>query len=182
LPPDAALIALARAAALRLNGPVGRVESAGVFEDAELQGELRRAIPASCAAFAKPRLEWYGCRGAFFHNDAHFDDVLFGVWSLVGPPRELVFPRVNRRLSACIGSIVVFDPCEPHGLLDAEAITYRAADYEVSEPNLFLGFEVALSVQVRETFGVTQASGQGPTLSSRVAINPETGDFTTSVV
>ena len=181
-PPEAELAALARAAALRLNGPVGRVESGGTFESADIQRAVRRALLDSLADFMKPRMEWYGCRGAFFHNDAHFDDVLFGVWSLAGPPRELVFPRIKRRLSAGIGSIVVFDPYEPHGVLDAGATTYRAADYEASEPNLFLGFEVALSAQVREAFGVESASWRGPTLSSRVAINPETGELATSVV
>ena len=180
-PPESELRVLARAAALRLHGPVGRVESAGSFEDADTYAALRTALPETFAAFAKPRLEWYGCRGAFFHNDAHYAGVLFGVWSVWGPPRELVFPRVNRRLPAGIGAVVVFDPYEPHGLLDAGAGLYHAPDYEGCEPNLFVGFEVTLASQVREAFGIESAGGRGFTLSSRIAINPESGDFATSV-
>jgi len=157
------------------------VESAGSFEDSAIYGILRRALPESFAAFTKLRFEWYGCRGAFFHNDAHYDGVLFGVWSVVGPPREVVFPRIKRRLSADVGAIVVFDPYEPHGLLDPGSDLYRARDYEGSQPSLFLGFEVTLSLQVRDAFGVGPARGRGSMLSSRIAINPETGDFATSI-
>lgn len=125
-------------------------------------------------------MEWYGCRGAFFHNDAHYDSVLFGVWALSGPERDLVFPRIDCRLSAAVGKIVVFDPFEPHAVLAAGEARYRSEDYENGAPNLFLGFEVALTSEVRATFGIGPAHTNAPTLSSRVAINPETGSFTTA--
>jgi len=127
-------------------------------------------------------MEWYGCRGAFFHNDAHYDGVLFGVWSVAGPQRELVFPRLDRRLPARIGSIVVFDPFEPHAVLDTGAVRYCRDDYEAAQANLFLGFEIALTPKVRNAFGIEAAQANVPTLSSRIAINPETGALVTSGV
>jgi len=178
--PDGALLGAARRATSELSGRVGRVESLGSFEDADLTRALRQVLPPALAACTRSTMEWYGCRGAFFHNDAHYDDVLFGVWSVAGPDRELVFPRIDRRLPAGFGSIVVFDPFEPHGVLDAGAARYCGEDYEGADPNFFLGFEVALAPQVRAAFGIGPALERGPMLSSRIAINPETGDFATS--
>jgi hypothetical protein len=173
--PSAGLRARTALARLGLTGAIGRVESAGPFEDAALERELKTALPDLIAAAVRTSMEWYGCRGAFFHNDAHYEGVLFGVWSIAGPARELVFPRIDRRLNAAVGSIVIFDPVEPHAVLDPQAARYRREDYETAEPNVFLGFEVALSPEVRDAFGIGPARGSSMPLSSRIAVNPETG-------
>lgn len=180
--PGSKVSALAEAAAARMRGPIGRVESLGAFEDIDVQHDLWQGLPELLTSFARSRLEWYGCRGAFFHNDAHYDGVLFGIWSIRGPARDVVFPRIDCRLSSAIGSMVVFDPFEPHGVLDAAALSYRAEDYESAQPNVFLGFEIALSAEVRQAFGIAPAQERSPTLSSRIAINPENGDFTATGV
>ena len=125
-------------------------------------------------------MEWYRCQGAFFHNDAHYGGVLFGIWAAAGPAREVVLPRIGRRISVPVGTIVVFDPFEPHAVLNVGASTYRREDYQGAEANLFLGFEVDLAPPVRAVFGIQEAEADSPTLSSRVAINPETGAFATS--
>jgi hypothetical protein len=169
------LLAAAHAVPAKLAGATGRVESGGAFVDPAIELELRAALPAQWTRFARAQMEWYACRGAFFHNDAHYDGVLFGVWSVAGPPRQLTFPRIGCRLPASIGSIVVFDPFEPHAVLDAGAATYRREDYELATSNLFLGFEVELVPEVREAFGIGAVREGAATLSSRVAINPETG-------
>jgi hypothetical protein len=178
--PGPRVSALAKAAAARVLGLVGRVQSLGAFEDIEIERDLRDGLPELLASFARPRLEWYGCRGAFFHNDAHYDGVLFGIWSILGPARDVVFPRIDYRVSSTIGSMVVFDPFEPHGVLVAGALSYRADDYEGAEPSVFLGFEIALGNEVRDAFAIAPAQERGPTLSSRIAINPENGDFTSA--
>jgi hypothetical protein len=163
-----------------LSGRAGRVESSGTLEHAGIELELRRALPEALALFTTSKMEWYGCCGAFFHNDAHYGGVLFGVWSIDGPPREIVFPRIGKRLPAGAGNIIVFDPFEPHAVLDAGSAEYRREDYETAAANLFLGFEVALSTQVRAAFDIGEARAGCFTLSSRVAINPETGAVATS--
>ena len=165
-----------------MRGPAGRVQSLGAFEDLEIERDLRDGLPELFASFARPRLEWYGCQGAFFHNDAHYDGVLFGIWSILGPARDVVFPRIDCRLSSAVGNMVVFDPFEPHGVLATDALSYRAEDYEDAAPSVFLGFEVALTNEVRDAFGIAVPQERGPTLSSRIAINPENGDFTSTSV
>jgi len=155
---------------------VGRVDSAGAFEDAEITRALSAALPDLFVHALSPRMDWYGCRGAHFHNDAHFEDVLFGVWCVAGPDRELVLPRVACHLPAGVGSIVVFDPFEPHAVLDRGVDRYRREDYDGSAPSIFLGFELRLTATMREAFGVTDpVSRTDWTLSSRVPVHAETG-------
>jgi hypothetical protein len=165
-----------------LAGRPGKVESAGAFTSEETIRELRAALPDSIASHVTPRLEWYGCRGAFFHNDAHFGRVLFGIWSLHGPDRDVVFPRIGHRFSTSGGTLIVFDPFEPHAVLDRGASTYRREDYERALPNLFLGFELELNPETHRLFGTGPAREGLPVLSSRIAINPETGALATAGV
>lgn len=178
--PDAGLTAAGREIAGRLTGRAGRVESGGTFENPQVSAEVARALPDELRSFLRPAFEWYGCRGAFFHNDAHYDGVLFGVWSLDGPPRDVVFSRVGVRARAAIGCLVVFDPYEPHAVLAPGKKRYLAEDYAGAEANLFLGFELTLAPEVRRAFGVGAAEPRRMTLSSRIAINPETGAIATS--
>jgi hypothetical protein len=153
----------------------GRVESGGAFEQSDFLAALRGALPDNLQSSLRPRLEWYGCRGAFFHNDAHYDGVLFGVWCVLGPQRELVFPRVATSLPACTGDLAVFDPFEPHGVLKPGARSYQSEDYADAELSLFLGFELALTPAVRAAFGIGDPHVAAPTFSSRIAIHPATG-------
>lgn len=163
-----------------LRGPVGRVLSAGTFTDPKVQSAITSVLPREIAGSLRPQMEWYGCRGAFFHNDAHYAGVLFGVWTLAGPARNLVFPRVGARVPAGVGSLVVFDPFEPHAVLDAGRTAYRKEEYESAEFSLFVGFEIELAAVVRTAFGIGAVRDGFVTLSSRVAINPETGAFASS--
>ena len=104
--------------------PVGR----GVDRCGRPQPD-RRVARAPASARAAPTFEWYVCRGAFFHTDAHYANVLFGVWYIDGPPVDLVFPRIRRRVARAPGFIDVFDPFEVHGVLHPGVSEYRAADY-----------------------------------------------------
>lgn len=173
--PTADLVAVAHAALSKLQGRAGRVESAGAFHDPRIELELRLALAERLGANTRQQMEWYGCRGAYFHNDAHYDGVLFGVWCVASPPRDLVFPRIGCRLPVQAGNLVVFDPFEPHAVLQSGATRYRSEDYKAAEASLFLGFEVELTAEVRRMFGIGAIHADAPTLSSRVAINPETG-------
>src|SRR5512147_2260643 len=85
----AAAQALARAGEL----PVGRVVSSGRWRDRATYAQLARQLPAALAPHLREDFEWYACRGAFFHNDAHYGQVLFGAWCIDGPAREIAFAR-----------------------------------------------------------------------------------------
>jgi hypothetical protein len=152
----------------------GRVVSGGTFELADAHRALAIALGPVLAASLRRSFEWYVCRGAFFHNDAHYAGVLFGVWCVAGPPRELVFPRLGRRAAAAPGDWAVFDPFEPHAVLDPGAQVFDRARYADSRPSVFAGFEIELDKAVRAAFAIAEEA-QGIELSSRTRINAETG-------
>lgn len=152
----------------------GRVVSGGAFELAEARAALAAALGPALSPGLRPAFEWYACRAAFFHNDAHYADVLFGVWCVAGPPREIVFPRLGLRAAAAPADWVVFDPFEPHAVLDPGEWTYDRARYADARPSVFAGFEVELNEATRAAFAIAQEA-QGVELSSRTRINAETG-------
>ena len=153
----------------------GRVQPAGSMTDTVVFDTLHGALPADLARALRPNFEWYSCRGAHFHNDAHYDDVLFGAWCIAGPSMEIVFPRTGWRVAIAVGTAVVFDPFEPHGVLLPGSGTYDAARYTDVAPNVFLAFEVALTEPVLSAFGIGAAIDRAPVLSSGRAVNAETG-------
>ena len=150
-------------------------DALGRFASDEIQAQIAGALPARVRDSLRGEFEWYACRGAFFHNDAHYGEVLFGAWCVAGPPREIVFARTGTRCAAGPGDWVIFDPFEPHAVLDPGADRYRRERYEAAPISLFLGFELRLDPTVREAFGIGEAPAEGVLLASSVAINAETG-------
>lgn len=173
LAPPAPLRAAAQAGAFDPQPP-GRVISGGTFDAAGAYAALADALGPALASGLRRRFEWYGCRGAFFHNDAHYAGVLFGAWCVAGPPREVVFSRLGLRVGAAPGDWVVFDPFEPHAVLDPDAPAYERARYAGTAPSVFAGFEVELNEAVCAAFAIGDGT-QGVALSSRTRINAETG-------
>jgi hypothetical protein len=173
LAPPAPLLAAAQSATFSTDAP-GRVTSGGTFEAADAHAALATALGPALAAALRRRFEWYVCRGAFFHNDAHFAGVLFGVWCVAGPPREVAFSRLGLRVGAAPGDWVVFDPFEPHAVLDPDAAIYERARYAGAAPSVFAGFEIELNEAACAVFAIGN-DAQGVELSSRTRINAETG-------
>ena len=153
----------------------GRVHGLGRFASGAIHRLLGEALPPLLGGSLRGEFEWYACRGAFFHNDAHYGHVLFGAWCVAGPPREIVFARAHARCPARPGDWTVFDPFEPHAVLDPEADVYRRHSYEGAPASLFLGFELELDERVRAAFGIGPAPAEAQLLASSVAINAETG-------
>lgn len=172
--PDAALIAAARESAL-MAGPPGRVSAVGTFRSPNVSRQLAEALGPALAPALRDELEWYVCRGAFFHNDAHYESVLFGVWCVHGPVVEIVFPRTGLRLPAGPGNLAVFDPYEVHGVLATSKADYAAEDYADAEPSVFVGFELSLA-PLRDAFDIA-AGIEGRAISSRTRIAAATGTF-----
>lgn len=153
----------------------GRVHGLGRFCSSEIRAALESALPPALRESLRSEFEWYACRGAFFHNDAHYGEVLFGAWCVAGPRREIVFARAGARAAAGPGDWVVFDPFEPHAVLDAGAHRYQRERYDDSPVSLFLGFELRLDQAACEAFGIGPYSPGAPILASSAAINAETG-------
>lgn len=156
-------------------GAPGRVHALGRFESRDVEGALRDALPPPLGDALRSGFEWYACRGAFFHNDAHYGGVLFGAWCVAGPPRDIVFSRAGLRLSVAPGHWAVFDPFEPHAVLDPDAATYRREDYDGAPASLFIGFELELTDAVRRELGIGEPTAGAVVLSSDAPIQAETG-------
>lgn len=157
---------------------IGRVRSGGDWSDIKVHQEIAAALDPVPRRALRTRFEWYLCRGAFFHTDAHYSDVLFGVWYLSGPPVDIVFGRAGLRISADPGTLAVFDPFEVHGVLRRDAAAYHADDYVNAETSVFAGFEVELVEPVRERFGIGGLlSADARVVSSATRISATTGHF-----
>lgn len=152
---------------------VGRIFSGGRFCEPAVHVALSEVLGAPLAQRLRSEFEWYVCRGAFFHNDAHYGDVLFGAWCIAGDG-ELVFPRAQARLDAAPGDIAVFDPFEVHGVLERGATTFEAGRHQEHPTSVFVGFELDCDAAVRETFGIT-AEALGAVIASATRISPRDG-------
>lgn len=159
------------------SSPPGRVVSAGQFTDAGVLRQLRAQLPCELQPALRQSFEWYACRGAYFHTDAHYSDVLFGAWSIAGPARTVVFSRTGIRIDAPPGTWLIFDPFEPHAVLDRDASTYRRDTYEEAPPSVFIGFELTLTEAVCRAFAIGPAAANSVRLASDVPVNAETGNF-----
>ena len=155
----------------------GRVQSRGTWSDDRVQAELAAVLGEPLASALRPTFEWHVCRGAFFHSDAHYADVMFGVWYVDGPPVDIVFARPGVRLPAMPGSIVVFDPFEVHGVLHSGAREYVADEYASSAASAFAGFELDLDDAVRERFGIVEPASGARVISSSTRVSAATGSF-----
>lgn len=165
-----------RAARLETVGAQGRVHSGGTFVDEAAHAELTGAL-GDLGGALRPRFEWYWCRGAFFHTDAHYADVLFGVWAVCGSPADVVFARSAQRIEIKPGTIVVFDPFEVHGVLARGAVRYEASDYRASDqPSIFAGFEIALDGATLARFGGVDVP-DARIISSTTRIAADTGQL-----
>lgn len=154
----------------------GRVYSGGAWRDGAAHAQLAAVLGETLGSALRADFEWYCCRAAFFHNDAHYEGRLFGTWCIAGPALELVFPRAAVRLPGAPDAVTVFDPFEVHGILAPGAQYFYATDYEEIEPSLMLGFELDLTPQVAMAFGIKPGAA-GRVISSRTRIDASSGAF-----
>ncbi len=171
--PDATLQERAREI-VGLRGAVGKVHAGGCWQDPAVHQQLAEALGTHLGPALRQDFEWYYCRGAYFHNDAHYDARLFGVWCIESPPMQLVFPRAALRLTVGPASVVVFDPFEVHGVLAPGCSTYAANDYQSAEASAFVGFELEITPALADAFDIKD-DASGPVISSRTRINASSG-------
>ena len=155
----------------------GRVHDLGHFHDETARETLSACLPEHLAAALRGQFEWYGCRGAAFHTDAHYDAVLFGAWCVAGPPRDIVFADPGLRVASASGDLIVFDPFQPHAVLDPGEAFYRRERYVAAAASVFLGFELELTAAVRHEFRIGPAEAGAFLIGSATAVNAETGQI-----
>ena len=156
---------------------VGRVQSGGAWTDAGVHTQIAELLETPLRHALRQGFEWYVCRGAFFHTDAHYANVLFGVWYIVGPPVDVVFPRIGQRMAMHPGSLAIFDPFEVHGVLHPGVSEYRAADYLDRGLSVFVGFELELDDAVASRFDVAAHAADARLISSATRVVAATGAF-----
>lgn len=172
---DARLRALALDIAGSHGGAVGKVHSAGTWQCPTAHTQLAEALGDPLCAALRPTFEWYYCQGAFFHNDAHYDARLFGVWCVVAPAIELVFPRIEVRVAVPPGTVVVFDPYEVHGVLAPGCTAYAETDYQSASASVFLGFELDITPAIAKLFGIHDRIDPGLVISSQTRVDATSG-------
>jgi len=63
-----------------------------------------------------------------YHHDMPWSSCVFGAWCVDGPERVLHFPLMNIFIPFKPGTMVLFDPAQPHALLRPGQTHYSAAD------------------------------------------------------
>lgn len=83
------------------------------------------------------------CKAALFHHDigAFADSIFCVVWLEKSAGLELVFPQLGRRVPLHLGTIVVFDAAQPHGVLHAGDAAFEPSRYLELSPQAFLAVD-----------------------------------------
>ena len=176
--PTASMRSHAREIARR-DTEIGKVHSGGRWSRPAVHAQLAAALGEPMGAALRADFEWYFCRGAFFHNDAHYDARLFGIWCIQAPPIDLVFPRVRIRVPLRPDILVVFDPFEVHGLLAPSRSVYAASDYRGMDSAVFLGFELDITAETARACEIDNDL-VGAVISSRTRICASNGAIESS--
>ena len=100
---------------------------------------------------------------------------LFGVWCVVTPAIELVFPRIDVRVAVPPGTVVVFDPFEVHGVLAPGRTAYAASDYQSASASVFLGFELDITPAIATLFDIHDRIDPGLVISSQTRVDATSG-------
>jgi len=166
---------VARALSVRVDIAVGHVHSAGRWSDHRAHQQIAATLDPPLRPALRPSFEWYLCRGAFFHTDAHYANVLFGIWYIDGPPVDIAFARARVRVGAEPGTLVLFDPFEVHGVLQPGALAYQAEDYRDDKISVFAGFELELDASVRASFDMSADPARARVVSSATRVSSASG-------
>lgn len=84
------------------------------------------------------------CRGAFFHHDAeHFSNSVFAVvWLDEQDNSDLLLPAMGKRIPLKYGTVVLFDPCQPHGVVARGKNKFVEADFHDTDIAAFACFDI----------------------------------------
>ena len=105
----------------------------------------------------------YACRGAPFHHDGEsFSDRGFCVVWLSDDTRwDLVFPFAGERVALDYGTMVIFDPAQPHGVVRRGAERFDFGDFQDEPLGVFASVDFKLGAKERRLLGVRKLSRRG---------------------
>jgi hypothetical protein len=130
-------------------------------------------------------LDVLGCRAAPFHHDMeeYSNTVFCIVWMEKSRGLDLVFPNCGRRVPLQLGTVVIFDAGQPHGVIRSDLTTFFPLDYEELPAQTFLSLSFDIQIaEVRNALGINLIDyaphHDGKFISkpgSRPKVNIETG-------
>lgn len=100
-----------------------------------------------------------GSRGTRYHHDgARYGGMAFcNLFLGDAPQTELHWPAIGRRIALARGTVVLFDPCQPHAIIGRGATRFDAADFAIAwmPPQVFLTWELPIEhADVTKVLGI----------------------------
>lgn len=98
-----------------------------------------------------------GTQGANFHLDigcTSWHKKLFTVYALEDSDCELLFPNIGVRVPLDAGTLVVFDPAQPHGVVRKGGISLKKSLFSTEHQQTFIGVNIPLDAHTWSTLGV----------------------------
>jgi len=127
------------------------------------------------------------CFGAVFHEDSSgFGDQAFVVvWLTEDEGLDLYFPNIGKRVALSHGVSVLFDSCQPHGVVQRGTEIWDPGAWLPRDPQLFLSWDLPLHRRaLRNRLGVRLLREEGQThialphvRGQRVQVDPKTGHW-----
>ena len=94
------------------------------------------------------------CGATQYHVDMPWSGCIFGAWCLQGPERIVRFSEMDIEVPFMPGTVVLFDPAQPHALLRPGATAYAVEEYQEGQICAFLSFSVKKEPRICEAMDV----------------------------
>lgn len=99
-------------------------------------------------ALASGDVALMACRGATFHHDGEqYGSAAFcNLFLSDDKGLDLLFPGVDLRIPLIRGTVVLFDTCQPHGVIQRNSAQFNAEDFPpgIDRTQLFLTWELPI--------------------------------------
>ena len=94
-------------------------------------GAWLRLLGIPAELFENAEVAFMGCRGASYHHDgARYGGIAFcNLFLSEDQDLAVRWPAIGKSLPPTRGTVALFDPCQPHGIVDAKNTSFDAADF-----------------------------------------------------
>lgn len=111
-------------------------------------------------AFTSTNLSLMACRGARYHHDGdrYGDKVFCNLFLSEDRGLDVHFAATGHRIPLKRGTVMVFDTCQPHGVIDRNGCRFEASDFSAFHDcsQVFLTWELPVhNAQVCSTLNIT---------------------------
>lgn len=89
-----------------------------------------------------------------FHHDLPSSGAIYLAWHQFGPDRVVIFPEMGLEIPFTAGTLIAFDPAQPHGLLRPGTREFQPEDYSKDEFLGMVGCSVSRRPKSRNALGL----------------------------